>query len=178
MKVFAWSVAILIVAGVQPAAPVAAAPAAQTAALPVALEREARQIEHMLIAPCCWNQPVSEHASPASDEVKAQIRAWLGQGMTRQQVLDAFVERYGARILAEPPNKGAGRFLYLGPWIVFGASAIGLVVLVRKLTGTRGAAPAAAAASAPAAPRSAAPAAEAENRPYEERLDEELRELD
>ena len=94
--------------------------------------------------------PVSEHASPASDEVKRQIREWLGRGMTRQQVLDAFVERYGARILAEPPNKGAGRYLYLAPWLVFGLSAIGLVVLVKKLTASR-------AAAAPAAGTAAAP---------------------
>jgi len=174
VKVFATVAAVLIVAGL----PLAAPAAAQTAALPAALEREARQIEHMLIAPCCWNQPVSEHNSPASDEVKAQIRAWLGQGMTREQVLDAFVERYGARILAEPPNKGAGRFLYLGPWIVFGASAIGLVVLVRKLTSARGAASAAATAPAPVGPASGAPAAEAENRSYERQLDDELRDLD
>src|SRR5450756_1639800 len=55
--------------------------------LPAALEQEARQIEHMIIAPCCWMQPVSDHQSQASDEVKQQIRQWLGSGMTRQQVL-------------------------------------------------------------------------------------------
>jgi cytochrome c-type biogenesis protein CcmH/NrfF len=166
----AWSVAVWLIAGLQPA--VAAAPAAQAPALAVALEQEARQIERMLIAPCCWNQPVSEHASPASDEVKAQIREWLGRGMTREQVLDAFVERYGARILAEPPNKGVGRFLYLGPWVVLGLSAVGLVVLVRKLTGTRGPVPAA------AEPAPAAPAPDSASRSYEERLDDELRDLD
>src|SRR5665811_2481238 len=88
--------------------------------LPAALEQEARQIEHMVIAPCCWMQPVSDHQSQASDEVKQQIRQWLGSGMTRQQVLDAFVARYGARILAEPPKQGFSRFLYLTPWVVFG----------------------------------------------------------
>ncbi len=170
---FAWSVVALLVTGVAPAA--AQAPAPATAVLPVTLEKEARQIERMLIAPCCWLAPVSEHASPASDEVKQQIREWLGRGMTREQVLDAFVERYGARILAEPPNKGAGRYLYVAPWLVFGLSAFGLIVLVKKLTASR----AAAAPTAEAAPSRAESApAEPDRRAYEDRLDDELRDLD
>ena len=169
----AWSVAVLLVTGVEPAT--AQAPAPATVVLPAALEKEARQIERMLIAPCCWMAPVSEHNSPASDEVKQQIREWLGRGMTRQQVLDAFVERYGVRILAEPPNKGAGRYLYTAPWLVFGLSAIGLVVLVKKLTASR----AAAAPAAETSPVRSEPApADPDRRAYEERLDEELRDMD
>jgi cytochrome c-type biogenesis protein CcmH/NrfF len=105
--------------------------------------------------------------------VKQQIREWLGRGMTRQQVLDAFVERYGARILAEPPNRGAGRYLYMAPWMVFGASAVGLVLLVRRLTGAR-----ALSRAADAAPGRQAPAPDPGRRAYEERLDDELRDLD
>jgi len=169
----AWSVVALLMAGVVPA--FAQAPAPTTAVLPVALEKEARQLERMLIAPCCWLAPVSEHASPASEEVKQQIREWLGRGMTREQVLDAFVERYGARILAEPPNKGAGRYLYVAPWLVFGLSALGLVVLVKRLTASRAAAaPAPKTPPAPAEPAAADP----DRRAYEERLDDELRDLD
>jgi cytochrome c-type biogenesis protein CcmH len=169
----AWSVAVLLVTAGVPAA--AQAPAPTTAVLPVALEKEARQLERMLIAPCCWLAPVSEHTSPASEEVKQQIREWLGRGMTRQQVLDAFVERYGARILAEPPNKGAGRYLYLAPWLVFGLSALGLVVLVKRLTASRvAAAPVAQAVPARSEPAPADPA----SRAYEDRLDDELRDLD
>jgi cytochrome c-type biogenesis protein CcmH len=169
----AWSVVALLMTGV--AQPAQQAPAPTTAMLPAAVEKEARQIERVLIAPCCWLAPVSEHASPASDEVKQQIREWLGRGMTREQVLDAFVERYGARILAEPPNKGAGRYLYVAPWLVFGLSAIGLVVLVKKLTASR----AAAAPAAEPAPARAEPApADPERRAYEQRLDDELRDLD
>ena len=169
----AWSVVALLMTGV--AQPAQQAPAPTTAMLPAAVEKEARQIERVLIAPYCWLAPVSEHASPASDEVKQQIREWLGRGMTREQVLDAFVERYGARILAEPPNKGAGRYLYVAPWLVFGLSAIGLVVLVKKLTASR----AAAAPAAEPAPARAEPApADPERRAYEQRLDDELRDLD
>ena len=39
-----------------------------------ALEVTARQLETMLVAPCCWQQPVSEHQSQASEDVKREIR--------------------------------------------------------------------------------------------------------
>lgn len=148
-----------------------------TAAPPLsgpALEREARQIDTMLIAPCCWNQPVSVHQSPASDEVKREVRALLAAGRSRQEVLDDFASRYGVRILAEPPAVGFTRFLYVLPWVVFGGSALGLTWLVRRMSAKRPAVAGepAAAGAAPGAVAGAPPA------DYEQRLDDELRDLD
>jgi cytochrome c-type biogenesis protein CcmH len=131
-----------------------------------ALEREARQIETMLIAPCCWLQQVSEHRSQASDEVKQQIRVWLAAGNTRQQVLDAFVARYGKRILAEPPDEGFGRLLYVGLPLAFLLSAAALVVFIRRVTAGR---------APPALATGSVPPDEAD---YAARLDDELRDLD
>jgi cytochrome c-type biogenesis protein CcmH len=133
---------------------------------PAPLEREARQLETMLIAPCCWMQPVSQHQSQASDEVKQQIRVLLAAGKTRQEVLDAFVVQYGPRILAEPPAQGIGRLLYVGLPLTFLLSAAALVAYLRRATVT---------------PRTAsvpAEAAGASDEAYAERLDDELRELD
>jgi len=176
---------VLTVAPPPPApAPPPLTPTADRAApvaLPPALEQEARAIERLVIAPCCWMQPVSDHQSPASDEVKQQIREWLSAGRTRQQVLDGFVEQYGVRVLAEPPNRGFSRFLYFTPIAVLGVSAVGLIVFVRRWTGRQPRRPQEAAggsgqetASADARPSARDP----ENATYEDRLEEELRELD
>ena len=35
------------------------------------IEQEARRIERLLIAPCCWTQPVSDHYSAEADEIRA-----------------------------------------------------------------------------------------------------------
>ena len=176
MRALRWSLVVLLFAAAQSAAarqsPVEPAPPILTAPL----EQEARQIERMLIAPCCWLQPVSEHSSQASDEVKRQIRERLSRGMTRQQILDSFVDQYGLRILAEPPNRGFSRFLYVTPWLVFGVSAFGLVVLVKKMTaGRSGAGAGAGSAASPAPPK---PAADQAGASFEQRLDDELRDMD
>jgi cytochrome c-type biogenesis protein CcmH len=137
------------------------------------LEREARQIETMLIAPCCWRQQVSQHQSAESDEVKAQVRVLLRSGKSRQQVLDWFVAQYGSRILAEPPARGFGSLLYVALPLTFLLSAGLLVAFVRRASARHrlAVAPAGAAAAPSALP---APGDEGD----EARLDDELRDMD
>jgi cytochrome c-type biogenesis protein CcmH len=96
---------------------------------PAALEREAKAIEGLLIAPCCWSQQVSLHQSPAADDIKQTVRKLLAEGKTSQQILDIYVAQYGDRILAEPPARGFSRLIYVAPWIFLVAS-VGLVVVV------------------------------------------------
>ena len=109
----------------------------EVAAKAAALEHEARQIETMLIAPCCWREQVSVHQSEAAEQVKQEVRAMLAAGLTRQQVLDRFVSGYGVRILAEPPDAGFGRVLHHAPWVVGLGSVVGLAFFVRHVTRRR-----------------------------------------
>ncbi len=102
-------------------------------------ERVAREIETMLIAPCCFTQQVSVHGSPAADEVRKDIRRRLEAGETRDQILEAYVAQYGNRILAEPPAAGAGRVLYVLSVLGFVAGAAVLVVALRRVTRRRSA---------------------------------------
>ena len=133
---------------------------------PQALEQQAKQLEAMLIAPCCWSQQVSVHQSPAADEIKATIRKMLAAGKTPQQILDAYVAEYGDRILAEPPARGFSAALYVLPWI-FLAGSVGLVVVVVRRLRSPG--PAVAASDARPAPI---------DEDVDERIDDELRKLD
>ena len=97
-----------------------------------------------------------------------------------QQVLDRFVEAYGARILAEPPDQGFGRLLYHAPWMVGLVSLVGLGFFIRHATRPRGGN---ASATVPQEPEAAglarAPAnGLAADEACNQRLDDELRDLD
>ena len=179
MKVLAWFIVALSLAAPASGRATGQLDAAATPA-PAALDREARQIETMLIAPCCWTEQVSQHHSEAAEQVKREIRTMLASGLTRQQVLDGFVRRYGVRILAEPPDQGFGRVLYHAPWIVGLGSALGLFFFIRRVTRR----PAAERpAGGPRQPDGAAPVTTAEGETaaeesYNQRLDDELRDLD
>jgi cytochrome c-type biogenesis protein CcmH len=98
------------------------------------LEERARWIESELIAPCCWTQPVSQHYSEASTQIRIEVRQMLAAGRTEPEVLNAYVARYGERILASPPARGFNRLAYILPWafLVFGSIALLMILRAWK----------------------------------------------
>lgn len=134
-------------------------------ALPgVDVEREARALEAMIIAPCCFSQQVSVHQSPAADEVRKDVRLRLAAGQTREQILNAYVSQYGKRILAEPPAQGFDLALYVLPPLLLVLSAALVIVVIRRFS------------HRPAEVTPLAPPVSSGT--YDARLDDELRDLD
>jgi cytochrome c-type biogenesis protein CcmH/NrfF len=131
-------------------------------------EQQARELEAALIAPCCFSQQVSVHQSPAAAEVKQDVRLRLQAGETPEQILAAYVARYGNRVLAQPPAEGVNRLLYVLPPIGLLVTALVVAAAVRRYTAHPS-------AVATAAPLSASPATE--NR-YHAELDRQLEDLD
>jgi cytochrome c-type biogenesis protein CcmH len=95
-------------------------------------ERTAKILETKLIAPCCSTQPVAIHYSPAADRIRAEIRRMLAGGATEDDVLDAFVARYGEGILAQPRGRGFGLLAWLLPPLAILSGGIGAVSLLRR----------------------------------------------
>jgi|WetSurMetagenome_2_1015567.scaffolds.fasta_scaffold71482_1 cytochrome c-type biogenesis protein CcmH len=98
------------------------------------MEEQARQIESELIAPCCWTQPVSQHYSEVSTQIRAEVRQMLAAGRSGPEILNAYVARYGERILASPPARGFNRLAYILPWafLVFGSIVLLLILRAWK----------------------------------------------
>ena len=90
----------------------------------------ARRLEGMLIAPCCFVNTVAEHRSPLSDKVREEVRTLVASGATETEILDAFVAKYGERILAAPKPQGFNLLAWVLPAVVF---AVGLVVVAFTL---------------------------------------------
>jgi len=130
------------------------------------LEQEAREIEDLLMAPCCFQQQVSVHQSPTATAVKKDIRTRLARGESREVILAAYVEEHGAGILVVPPAQGANLILYVLPPIVLAGSVLLIVGIIRRFS-MHGPAPAPQAAGLPGS-----------NPAMDERLTDELRDLD
>jgi cytochrome c-type biogenesis protein CcmH len=133
-------------------------------------EREARELETMLIAPCCFSQQVSIHHSEAADEVRRDIRQRLAAGEARDAILNAYVQQYGKRILAVPPSEGFDSVLHVLPPLGLVFTAGLTMALVRRFTHRRTDIRQGARESAP-------DAADAEDA-YGAALNDELRDLD
>ena len=91
-----------------------------------------RNIENNLIAPCCWNQPISEHPSEVSDRMRAEVRMMVAQGKSRDEILDYYVAEYGERILATPRARGINTLAYIAPWAVLILGGWGLFTLLGR----------------------------------------------
>jgi len=78
-----------------------------------------------------------------------QIDELLNKGMSDQQVIDAFVAKYGAVVYVEPPKKGFGLVAWIMPFFYFFAGLALVVFVVRKMRSRQ----IAAAPAAPGVPR-------------------------
>lgn len=92
----------------------------------------AKQLEGKLIAPCCFSQTVADHYSDVAAHMKQQIRQLLTQGQTGDQILDAYVQVYGERILAEPRASGFNLIAYLTPPLALVAGISGMFFMLTQ----------------------------------------------
>ena len=81
------------------------------------LEEEAQSIDKLLICPFCPAETIDQAQVPQAKEMQAFVRERLAQGWTKQEILDYFSspERYGPRVLAEPPKSGPTLAIWLLP---------------------------------------------------------------
>ncbi len=105
-------------------------PALASGQADASLEKEAKRLETLIIAPCCWRQPVSDHQSPDATRIKAEIRQMLEEGKDQTQILDHYVGIHGARILSIPPQEGFNRTAFLMPalFTILGLLVVGMVL--------------------------------------------------
>lgn len=68
-----------------------------------------------LKCPVCKSQSLASSTSYMAEEMKRQIRIMVHKGMSEEEILDYFVERYTDWILLVPRVSGTNRWLYAVP---------------------------------------------------------------
>jgi cytochrome c-type biogenesis protein CcmH len=125
-----------------------------------------REVAGQLACYCgCSTQSIADCTCGVASKSRGEILASLEEGASAQQVLDSWVERFGARILLEPPRRGFNLLGWFLPGVVLLAAGLVLVLVMRRWRGR------AVEASAPATGTSPDPR-------YMEQLERELQELE
>jgi cytochrome c-type biogenesis protein CcmF len=128
-----------------------------------------RQLQREIVCTCgsCGHAGIGEcrkDPCPVSHQMRGELAAWIDQGKSHDEIIQAFVETYGSEeMLGAPIDQGFSRMAWLFPYLVglTGAVSVGLVAVRWSHRG-----PTYMPETTPADPD------------VEERLDDELRSLD
>lgn len=89
-----------------------------------------RRLQEKLVATCCWNESIAFHRSETAAEMRAELKGLLDAGLTDDQILARFKEKYTARVLIEPQG-GASVLIYMVPAALVILAGFGLAWLIR-----------------------------------------------
>jgi cytochrome c-type biogenesis protein CcmH/NrfF len=140
----------------------------------VGIENETqRELFFSLICACgCPRETLGTCTCTYGNARRDELRDMLAQGLSIQAIQDAYGKRFGSEFLALPPNKGASRLIWALPLVAFIGGAVLVVALLRSWT-RRGRASARTADA-----KSADENPDRTRDAYDDKLDEQLKELD
>jgi cytochrome c-type biogenesis protein CcmH/NrfF len=134
---------------------------------------EERRIFADLECTCgCPREAISTCTCDEAAKFRTQVRGMMASGMTREQIQAEWVRRFGPQALMVPPNEGASRLLYIGPLLAIAGGAAFVVTALKRFRARDQARVAATAKAGTAA------VAGGSRDEYDDKLDEELKQLD
>lgn len=111
-------------------------------AVPTPDQRERiHKLQNSLLAPCCYSEVVARHNSEVAVKMRLEIAAWVTEGKSDREIMDAYKKLYGLRVLREPEGP-AWWWSNLVPWFVLAVGAFLAVRILRKWRGAHQPSPA------------------------------------
>jgi cytochrome c-type biogenesis protein CcmH len=80
----------------------------------------------------CQNQTLADSNAPLAEDLRREVREMIAKDMSDKEIIDFLVQRYGDFVLYRPPWKASTTLLWLGPFILLIAGAMGLVFALRR----------------------------------------------
>ena len=98
-------------------------------------DKRFNDLGHRMMCKCGCNQVLLEcnHVGCTySDRMRDELTAALQRGDSDDLVLQGFVQKYGATVLAAPTTTGFNRVAWIMPFVALGAGVFGVVYVVRS----------------------------------------------
>jgi cytochrome c-type biogenesis protein CcmH len=98
-------------------------------------------LSHQLMCQCGCAQLLGEcdHVGcPDRDKELSELTTNMAAGLTDQQIMDAFVAKYGATVLAAPTTKGFDLVAWIAPFAFLAAALLLTIWLIRRWGGLGG----------------------------------------
>ena len=75
-------------------------------------------VAETMYCPTCENVPLDDCGTTTCIQWKEEIRKRLGEGWTRDQIVDEFVGRYGERVVGTPQDPFLRALSLITPWLL------------------------------------------------------------
>ncbi len=99
---------------------------------------DVNEIANKMYCPVCENIPLDDCGTAACQDWRDEIRLFLQQGMTEDEIINNFIDRFGDRVVGTPRDPVLRAMSLWTPWIL---AAIALVValgtILRRQDGNR-----------------------------------------
>ena len=104
-------------------------------------EIRAQEINKTLMCPVCPGESIDQSQHPLASQMRGVVDEKLAEGWNGDQVRNFFVERYGVRVLLEPPRSGGNLLVWIVPpiGIVLGMLVLYMVLRMMVRPQTQGA---------------------------------------
>jgi cytochrome c-type biogenesis protein CcmH len=95
-------------------------------------EQRIRQLSEKLRCLVCQNQSLADSGAELAGDLRRQLHEQVAAGRSDGEIIEFMVQRYGDFVLYEPPFKPTTLLLWIGPFVLLAAAALGLVVTLRR----------------------------------------------
>tara|TARA_Y100000590_G_scaffold424461_1_gene531399 strand:+ start:6743 stop:7114 length:372 start_codon:yes stop_codon:yes gene_type:complete len=100
----------------------------------VILEEDKRiqELNKVLMCPVCPGESIDQSQNELSSQMRAIVEEKVREGWTDKQIKDYFVQRYGPRVVMNPPFSGFSIIAWIIPPFILVSSAILFVFYIRS----------------------------------------------
>jgi cytochrome c-type biogenesis protein CcmH len=81
-------------------------------------------LDSLIKCPSCVDLSIAQSDAPIAVGLRAQVAAWVHQGLSDARIERLVVARFGARILLVPSGTGVDLLLWAAPIAVLGISGV------------------------------------------------------
>ena len=93
-------------------------------------ERE-QNLNKILMCPACPGESIDQSQNPLSSKMRDIVKQKVEEGLTDDEIKEYFVDRYGVRVLLEPPVRNNTLVLWIVPPIGISILAIILISIMK-----------------------------------------------
>lgn len=95
-------------------------------------DKRIQELNKVLMCPVCPGESIDQSQNELSSQMRAIVEEKVREGWTDKQIKDYFVQRYGPRVVMNPPFSGFSIIAWIIPPFILVSAAILFVFYIRS----------------------------------------------